>query len=265
MKKNILLLVNTITLIFMLAVNGLGGSGTYFGKSVGEVSNENDTLITPAGYAFSIWGAIFLGLIVYVIAQWVNRNTARANESLIPGGWWFAVSNLANGLWVFAWVHEQFVLSVILMLTLLFSLTQLVIKLRLEIWDAPMRVMLTVWWPLTFYFGWIISATVVNIAAVLKISGWDGFGIAENVWSMVMIGAATSIYVYLVVVRCLRESATIGIWAFVAIAYKFWEVEPSVAYAAIVGIGILFITTNLHAYKHRATLPGIRKTPPEYK
>lgn len=39
------------------------------GQTIGDVSDKYPTLITPAGYAFSIWGVIYLSFIIYVIAQ----------------------------------------------------------------------------------------------------------------------------------------------------------------------------------------------------
>ncbi len=265
MNKTVLLWLNTLSLIFMLTMNGLAGAGDFFGKSVGQVSRMNETLITPAGYAFSIWSLIFIGLIVFVIAQWLYRNTSRAEESLVPGGLWFAASNLANGFWVVAWVNELYLVSVIHMLVLLFCLFQLVVKLRLEIWDAPVRVMVTVWWPITFYFGWIIAATIVNIAASLVAYGWSGWGLAESSWSMIMIAVATLLYIYLIFNRCLRESAAAGIWALLAIFIKYEDSAPEVSQTAIISVIIIALASIYHAWQHRATLPGIRKSPPKYK
>ncbi len=265
MNKTLLLWLNTLSLIFMLTMNGLAGAGDFFGKSVGEVSRMNETLITPAGYAFSIWSFIFIGLIVYVVAQWVYRNTERANESLIPGGIWFTVTNLANGFWVLAFVHERYILSVVLMLILLFGLTKLVIKLRLEIWDAPVRLMATVWWPLTFYYGWIIAATIVNISATLVALNWSAFGIDETIWSVVMMAIATALYIFLIYNRCLRESAAAGIWALIAIYVKYENMDLTVSRTALICAIIIGVASSYHAWLNRKTLPGVRKTPPSYQ
>ncbi len=70
MRQKVLLLANTISLIFALTFNALGGSGAFNGKNVGEVSAQYDTLFAPAGYAFAIWGLIYILLILFVGYQW---------------------------------------------------------------------------------------------------------------------------------------------------------------------------------------------------
>ncbi|RZK87514.1 MAG: hypothetical protein EOO62_39090, partial [Hymenobacter sp.] len=46
--------------------------------SNGQMSARHPTLLTPAGYAFSIWGVIFSGLILYTIWQLLPRQRAAA-------------------------------------------------------------------------------------------------------------------------------------------------------------------------------------------
>ncbi len=56
----------------MAAVAQIAGSplGTALaGRSVGEVSDATRALITPAGYAFSIWGPIFAGALAWAVYQ----------------------------------------------------------------------------------------------------------------------------------------------------------------------------------------------------
>jgi len=101
MKALPLLLTNTITFIFTLFINYLGGSGDYFGNSVGDISDDFTTLITPAGYAFSIWGLIYLALVAYLIFQWFGYFKKQNQTSLLPSGIWFIVANLSNALWIY--------------------------------------------------------------------------------------------------------------------------------------------------------------------
>ena len=65
MKQITLLILNTLSLLYALIMNGLAGSPVFNGKSVGSVSAQYDTLFAPAGYAFAIWGLIYLLLICY--------------------------------------------------------------------------------------------------------------------------------------------------------------------------------------------------------
>lgn len=255
MKKIVLILLNTLSLIFALVMNFLGGSGIMYGKSVGDVSQKYNSLFTPAGYAFSIWGIIYLLLILYVGYQWVTWYKKKENKELFQAGIWFALSNIANGLWIIAWLNESFGISVILMFILLFSLVTLTIKLRLEIWDAPVRIIAFIWWPICIYLGWIIVASVANVAVFLFSFGWNGLSISAKSWTVLMIVAATVIYLLLIYFRNMRESALVGVWALIAIASKQWHFQQSIVIAAVAAAAVLFIAASVHGYLNRETSP----------
>jgi hypothetical protein len=59
--------LNVIGFVATMAINALGSSGIITGQAVGEISDNYPTLITPAGYAFSIWGIIYTFLAVFVV------------------------------------------------------------------------------------------------------------------------------------------------------------------------------------------------------
>lgn len=56
MKQITLLILNTLSLLYALIMNGMAGSPVFNGKTGGSVSAQYDTLFAPAGYAFAIWG-----------------------------------------------------------------------------------------------------------------------------------------------------------------------------------------------------------------
>lgn len=251
------LTINSITLVIALILNSLGGSGA-LGNSVGAISDKYPTLFTPAGYAFSIWGLIYLFLIGFVINQWVAYFRDKDGELIRRTGIWFILSNLANATWIVAWVNESLGLSVLIMLVLLFSLIMLTVRLRLEVWDAPIRTIAWVWWPIAIYLGWIVVATVANVSAYLVSINWTGWGITTEAWTLIMIGVATLVYLFLIVTRNLRESATVGIWGLIAIAYRQWTLNETVVYGAIVAILILFIAISIQAGLNYKTNPVYR-------
>ena len=255
MKRINLLLVNTITLIFALVMNSLQGSQLFNGTTVSEVSANYETLFTPAGYAFAIWGIIYLMLIAFVAYQWFAWFKRKEDTELKQTGWWFALGNLANGLWIVAWLNEQLGLSVLLILVLLFSLVMLTIRLHLETWDAPVRIIAFVWWPVCIYLGWVIVASVANISVFLVSIGWQGGFISAEIWTIIMIAAATAIYLILIKTRNMREAALVGIWALVAIAVKQWQVNQEIVIAALAASVILFVAVSVHGFKNRKTSP----------
>jgi hypothetical protein len=253
MKRISILLINSITLIFALVLNSLQGSEVFNGTTVGEVSAKYETLFTPAGYAFAIWGIIYLLLILFVAHQWFAWFKRKEDRELKQTGWWFALGNLANGLWVVAWLNEQMGLSVMLILVLLFSLIKLTIRLQIKTWNAPLRIIAFGWWPVCFYLGWVIVASVANISVFLVSIGWQGGFLPEQVWTILMIVAATVIYLMLIKTRNMREAAVVGIWALVAIAVKQWQTNNEIVIAALTASAILFVVIVVHGFKNRKT------------
>lgn len=253
MKQFGYILLNTLTLVSALIMNYLSGTGAFDGKTVGDVSARYENLFTPAGYAFGIWGLIYLLLIAFVGYQWYAWFAKWNDRELKQTSFWFALSNIANGLWIYAWLNNYIDISLLLMLVLLFSLLMLTLRLRLETWDAPVRIIAFVWWPVCIYLGWIIVATVANFSAFFVSIGWYGEPLSETSWAIILIIIAFLIYVLLIYFRNMREAALVGIWALLAIAVKQWDENMAVVYTALIVSAILFIYMSWHGYKNRET------------
>ncbi|CAN5441924.1 hypothetical protein BH23BAC1_BH23BAC1_16060 [soil metagenome] len=255
MNQLVKLILSSLSLLAVIIINYLSNTEVIGPQEVGEVSQEYDTLITPAGYAFAIWGLIYVLLILFTIYQWYVWHKNKEPELINRIGLWYFLANVANACWVIAWVNDYIGLSVILMLVLIFSLIQMVIRLDQERWDAPFSIIFFVWWPITIYFGWIVLATVLNISAFLVSLGWQGGFLAPQVWAIIMIIASSVIYVFLTYTRNMREAAVVGIWGLIAIASRQWDFNPEITFTALGTAGILLIYTFFHAYKNRKALP----------
>lgn len=268
--KKIYTILNLISIIFLIAWNGYANTGNYNGKSVGELSAEYDNLFTPASYAFSIWGIIFLMLLVFGIygvytafakakqIQPLEKNT----DVVLTTAPWFLVANIFCSAWVAFWLDEMIGVSVICMLGILVCLLMCVKKLDMEIWDAPFPIIAFVWWPLCLYSGWISVATIANISAYLN--GTFDFGITTQVYiTMLMIFVAFAVNLGMVLYRNMREFALVGVWALVAIFMRFRSVEngltvmesDQIAYTALGLAGILTIAIAVHGFKNLKTNP----------
>ncbi|MBE9601900.1 carboxypeptidase-like regulatory domain-containing protein [Pedobacter sp. MC2016-24] len=91
--KKILALTNGMALIITIAVNYLSNTGALNGNTMKTVSDQYFNYFTPAGYAFSIWGLIYVGLIGFVF--YTGRSAFKKDDSdpiLLKIGWWFEVS-----------------------------------------------------------------------------------------------------------------------------------------------------------------------------
>ena len=255
MKKT-LQIANIIGFILVIIVNGLGGAGVINNTSIAAISNANPNLFTPAGYAFSIWGFIYLMLLGFIIYQ--SRSLfkpVRDDEFILKTGWWFVLSCFANIMWIIFWVYGFMEFSILAIFVLLFSLLMIVMKNRMELWDAPISVIVFLWWPFVFYSGWVTVASIANVSAYLTSIEWNAWGYSEVSWAITMIIIAGTINLAVTWQRNMREFALVGAWALIAISVANWEISPTVAYTALAVAIVLIISSGYHGFKNRATSP----------
>ncbi|SFH93095.1 hypothetical protein [Halpernia frigidisoli] len=252
-------IVNGVALVSTVLINYLSNTGILNGKSIGDVSNNIRSLFTPAGYAFSIWGLIYLMLFGFIIYQGRSLFNKNAEDDFIEKiGPWFIISCIANSGWVFLWIFGYTGISCIFIFLLLFSLLKIIMNNRMEIWDAPAKVILFLWWPFVFYAGWVTVASIANVSAFLVKINWDGFGISPEIWTIIMIVIATIINVIVVYKRNLREFATVGIWALIAIAIPNLENHKTISYVAFAASALLFVIIMIQGFQNRKTNPFMK-------
>ncbi len=109
--------VNLLAFGATFALNGLANALPLNGQSTGEISDRFQVYFVPAGYVFSIWGLIYLGLGAFAVYQALPAQ--REAPRLRRIGYLFALSCLANIAWLFLWHYEQFPLTLVAMLSLL--------------------------------------------------------------------------------------------------------------------------------------------------
>ena len=182
--------------VAMVTVNYLANALPIGGVTTGEASDSYTNLFTPAGLTFSIWGLIYLLLAVFVVFFFIRfdgKTKAKKNELLGKTGKLFIISSLANISWIFAWHYGLIPLSVIIMFVLLTSLIMLANLLNKEKFSLSEKICLYL--PFSIYFGWITVATIANITVLLVSLNWSGWGIAEHIWTIIilLIGAAIGI------------------------------------------------------------------------
>lgn len=254
--KKILQIANGIALIVTLVINYLSNTGIFNGNTMATVSARYQNYFTPAGYAFAIWGLIYLGLLAFVSYQGRSLFKKTADEwPVLEIGWWFVISCAANSLWVFAWLYDYTGLSVIIMIVLLISLIKIIFNTRMELDDLPLKKIAFVWWPFCLYSGWITVALVADVAAWLTKIQWNGFGISGITWTIVMIIVAGIINLIVTWNRNMREYALVASWALIAIAVANWNTAQPIVNTAIGVASVLFISSGIHGYINRKTNP----------
>lgn len=257
--KKVLQITNAIAFISTVFINYLSNTGKMNGTTIGEVSGGLKTLFTPAGYAFSIWGLIYFLVFGFVIYQ--GRSLVvkvRDNDFILKIGWWFVISCLANCFWIVSWIYDYTALSCVFIFILLFSILKIILNNKMELWDAPISVIVFLWWPFVIYSGWVTVASIANIAAYLVKINWDGFGISPLVWTIIMITIAVIVNLIVTWTRNMREFSLVGAWALIAIGIANKGVEGTLVYVAYFAAAVLLLSSFLHAFKNRKTAPFIK-------
>src|SRR5690554_5154722 len=162
--KTLLPVANGIALIITIVMNYLSNTGVFNGNTMETISDRYSNYFTPAGYAFSIWGLIYLGLLGFVFYTGRSLFTRKeADPFLFNIGWWFVLSCLANSLWVVTWLNDYIGFSVLLMIILLISLLKIIVNTRMELDHHPFKKYLFIFWPFALYSGWVSVALIANI------------------------------------------------------------------------------------------------------
>lgn len=252
--KNTFPIVNGIALVSTIVMNYLSNTGIFNGNTMKTMSDKYLNYFTPAGYAFSIWGLIYLGLLGFVIYTGRSLFSERKAEPLLANiGWWFFISCLGNCLWVLAWLYDYTGVSVLLMVVILISLLKIIVNTRMELDHHPLRKYLFVFWPFALYSGWISVALIANVAAFLTKINWNGWGISDLSWTVIMICIAGLINIIMIRTRNLREYGMVGIWALLAIAVanRGNQDSTAVVYACYIVAAVILIFAMISGARNR--------------
>ncbi|MDJ0824959.1 MAG: hypothetical protein QNJ16_05590 [Rhodobacter sp.] len=189
-----------------------------------------DPPVQPAGYAFSIWGLIYLGL----VAHGVFGLVARADDAGWDRGRWPLVISLAVGA---AWIPVAQVsavwAAVLIWVMLVTALMALAVAPRGAPWLGRV--------PLGLYAGWLTAAAWVSVALVAA-----GYGIGPGAVGWAWIALAAALVMAAAVLRLLGPALDYAApiaWALVAITVQNWPEAPALATAAASGAAVLLIYT----------------------
>ncbi len=226
MKDTLRQISVVVTILITLVVNGLANALPINGQTTGQISDRFQVYFVPAGYVFSIWGVIYLGLIAYAIFQALPAQ--RENPRLRATGWWVSLGGLANSTWIFLWHYNEFPLTLIAMFVLLITL----IVTYLYLGTGKTKVSTAETWavrvPFSIYLGWITVATVANVTSVLYYVKWNQFGILAEVWMGIMLAVVLALTAVMNFTRRDLAYTLVILWALAGIALKFSAV-PAVA------------------------------------
>lgn len=212
-----------------------------WGQTAAEFAADSDTTLKVAGYAFAIWGVIYLGLLIYAVRQ-VLPATGES-ELLTRLGWPSALAFLGIGWWIVAAAFDWEVGTILLIFgSLLVLLVPLLMnaptiralpRTAIERW--------TVVWPLALLAGWLGVAAPLNLLTVLTGNGDLPTVLSPTVWALVAVTAVT--VKALAVTRVLRTPAfALPIaWGLLGAFVAELERNPTLAIGAILASGVVLV------------------------
>lgn len=194
-----------------------------------ELSDRYQTIVTPSGGTFAIWGVIFIAQAVFAIAQILEQYRG---EKLVQKGvsFWYFTACMFQCAWTFAFGYEVLWLSVIFMAGILASLAMIVLS-QSKIDSEPEKRVLDFWlfkFPFSIHCGWIAVAFAVNLNAFVFATE-AGAG-AQTWWAYL-----TLVYAILVAAFALLylnppdfTIPSVLVWATIGIVSELNEAKPEI-------------------------------------
>ncbi|MED4633477.1 tryptophan-rich sensory protein [Peribacillus frigoritolerans] len=222
-------IINLIFYLFVVTMNFLANFLPLNGQTSGEISDKLHVVFTPAGYVFSIWGLIYFLLAIWVFRQFLSKHqNSPAYKASFP---WFALSCVLNGAWLLAWHYEHFLLSVFIIIALLVTLMVIYTNIK-KVGHTTFDL-----FPFSVYTGWVSVATIADISHYLTYIRWDGFGVSESTWTIVLLIAATILAFVFAGKNRDWCYPLVFVWAFIGIG-----IRNSSAYPVITDISYILAT-----------------------
>jgi hypothetical protein len=170
------------------------------GQSPAEFSADSDATLRVVGWAFAIWGPIYLGLIAYAIRQALPRTGESGMINRF--GWPSILALLGIGGWILAAAVDAEVATIVLIFG---SLSVLLIPLLIHARlirslsrGDPDRWLVA--WPLGALAGWLTIASPVNLLTVATGNGDLPTALPPNDWALIAV-AAVAAFTLLVTLR----------------------------------------------------------------
>ncbi|MEQ1737005.1 MAG: tryptophan-rich sensory protein [Rhodoglobus sp.] len=233
----------TFALIGAFVGSGAAG-GTPIQDAAGGALAADATLIAPAASAFGIWSVIYLGLIAYAMWQLLPGQSSGERHRRL--GFWVAASLVLNAFWILSIQFDLLPLSVPIIIVLLAVLIQ-AFRQAVQYQAASTLDAVITDGSIGLYLGWVCVATAANVTALLVASGFTGWGLAPELWSVVVIAVAAAAGVLLAVAGKGRIAPALSLgWGLSWVAVGRLGGEPASAvtgFAAIAAVVVVLAAT----------------------
>jgi hypothetical protein len=249
----------TLAALFMIGSGALPQIADW-GVPVGEQSDRLRTLLVPPGWAFSIWGIIFLGSLTFALSGFVPALARSALYRRI--GWWAAALFVVTGAWQ-VWVPVQSIDLVSQAIILTCLTVSLVILWRVNAEGRlPLFQQIVVRATFGLFAGWLTAASFVGSGAVVLEAGWgDLFQPRSEIFALVMLGVIAVIGVLVTASFGGVFYATGAGWALAALMMRHFGSTESVPVGAAACIALAVVLIGLFWFWRRQSAnPSMSET-----
>jgi hypothetical protein len=256
-KDRVRQVVVTAGAVFMVVgtLFGFGVFGTRVEETAGGSLSATATLLAPATRAFSIWSVIYVGLIAYVVWQWLPANRTSPRARWI--GALATASMVLTGLWLLVTQAGQLWLSVVVIVALTATLGELLRRLGRAPATAGPAEKLLVDGTFGLYLGWVAVATATLVA-----SGIDPALEVAELWAVGVLAVAALIGVLLARVLDHRIGVAAAMtWGLAWIAVGRLAGEPASALtgvAAALAAAVVLVAHGLGWLRRAGSLVPVR-------
>jgi hypothetical protein len=206
-------ILNAAAVLLTIFVNFLANYLPINGLNTGEVSANYNNPFTPAGFTFSIWGLIYLLLIIFAVYQFTGSGKIKDKFSTGP---YLIAASAANISWIFLWHYQYIYLSmfVILMLPLfLFPIFKRVNSFN----DYSTAEYISIKLPFSIYTAWVTIASLANFMVTLVYfkQNWpDKFLVIAAVTALLL-----GLYITIKIIDKFKDTAfsLVVVWAYFGI------------------------------------------------
>ena len=250
-KASVMNYLVIVAYIAMVGANALANFLPINGITTGEVSDSYPNLFAPAGLTFSIWGVIYLLVGLYVIYQLVvfrKKSNALKAELIKKVNVYVVLSSLVNIGWILSWHYDYIGISTLLIFSLLICLI-LINQLTKDTNRLSTKDKLFIRLPFSIYFGWITVASIANVTTLLVDINWNGWGLTDQTWTMVILIVGLVIAVATMISNTDIAYGLTILWAYFGIAYKHvsetgFSSEYPLIIATVVGAMIVLLAAS---------------------
>ena len=236
------------TLLLLLAIGQVAAPGVLAALGL-EIGSSGDPRITPAGYAFAVWGLIVSLGLGYAVQQ-VTAGRGRYERLARAIAWQLAATYVGFVVWLVAAVTGWIWATVVIFVGMFLLLRRVYDRVLAERDGLPLPYRVFLEAQVGTYLGWTTIAIFANLAAALAFSGLEESGTFGAIWQGLILVAAAANGLY--GVRRTRASPTYTaavLWAFVGVLVGLTQHDDTRALqvltlAAIVSVVALFFHTR---------------------